>query len=167
MRGGSTWAPRGRSPGWLGAGGGAPGTEASRVFLYQIPEVWASFPELLHLPPPWWTSSLWLTASVCIMSLIGDGNVGGPARGQEFKAQPWWCPISTVARAAGTSSFIQRGPWGPTSLIPRRTPKAPESAPYLRTLHGHCPTGSPFPSVMLLEFPAGHGGAFLEEVILI
>lgn len=36
-----------------------PGTEASRVFLYQIPEVRASFQELLRLTPPSWTSSLW------------------------------------------------------------------------------------------------------------
>lgn len=150
MRGGSTWVPRGRFPEWLGAGGGAPGTEASRVFLYQIPEVRASFRELLHLPPPWWTSSLWLTASVCIISLIGDGNVGGPAHGQEFRAQPWWRPTSAVARAAGTSSFIQRGPWGPTSLIP-----CPKNSTW--TL----PTGSPFPSVMLLELPAGSQGRFL------
>lgn len=34
------------------------GTEASRVFLYQIPEVRASFQELLRLTPPSWTSSL-------------------------------------------------------------------------------------------------------------
>lgn len=40
-----------------------PGTEASRVFLFQIPEVQASFQELLRLTPPSWTSSLWPTFS--------------------------------------------------------------------------------------------------------
>lgn len=41
------------------------------MFLYQIPEVRASFQELLRLPPPSCISSLWPTATSLSLSEMG------------------------------------------------------------------------------------------------
>lgn len=66
MRGGRAWVPRGRFPEWLGAGGGAPGTEASRAFHYQIPEVRASFLPGTAPPAPTLVDFLTLAHSLCL-----------------------------------------------------------------------------------------------------
>lgn len=127
----------------------APGREASRGFLCQIPEVPASFQELLCLPPPSWTSSQWPKASVCIIFLSGDGSAGGfpslwpGAQGSTLAVPCLHC------QAAGASPFMKRKPWGPTFLLstpntlPQMTPRAAELAQLLELCTDTAPLAAP------------------------